>query len=74
MRPNDRWTKQAPTEPGWYWWREHVSMSGLVVRVTDSLQVRYGGFGDPLCLWTGEWYGPLVEPPTIQRQMDEEGV
>lgn len=55
------WTKKAPTEDGWYWWREDISRHGAVLRVVDD-RVYLAGCPFPLSDFGGEWYGPLVEP------------
>jgi len=53
------WTKNKPTEPGWYWYKR---MGGDV----DIVYVRW--YGKKLCImnWEiaddAEWAGPIPEP------------
>ena len=59
------WTKKAPTENGWYWWRPQLSHTAHIVLVSNGRS--YDQFTS--ANWSpkpknrgGEWYGPLVEP------------
>lgn len=65
------WTKNSPTEPGWYWFREDMSRSAVIHKVG-----KWPGGGLAVVLskrWhdhevsapenmSGHWYGPLQEP------------
>jgi hypothetical protein len=59
------WTKEPPTEPGWYWWRKYpesfaepstMNIAGhAYFRGDTEVRIRQG---------EGEWYSdPLPEPP-----------
>lgn len=59
------WTKEPPTEPGWYWWREDLSYNGMIVWVSSDGKV--SRMFAPLWLWLasemgGQWFGPLQVP------------
>ncbi len=64
-RRNDVWTKQPPTEPGWYWWRESLPMLGMIVLVSSGKvhsMFHHTPFAEAPELAGGEWFGPLQEP------------
>ncbi len=56
------WTKQPPTEDGYYWHRDSIEQHA-VIRYVVSGKVRHGvntvGTIDD---YGGEWWGPLPEP------------
>lgn len=65
-----RWTKEPPTKPGWYWWREAPRERTYVVEVFYGEQhinmqlicVRYAGTDDKvhyIVEFDGEWAGPI---------------
>lgn len=61
-----RWTRSKPTEPGWYWWRDHVHGIPTMIEVegdgsdVEPLIVRWDCADDePVEQMDGEWQGPL---------------
>ncbi len=50
-----RWTKEPPTEPGWYWLRQ-ASTKGLVQIVRACVEELPYNWED------AEWAGPIQEP------------
>jgi hypothetical protein len=61
------WTKEPPTEPGWYWWRK--SGAALIIRVGEMVgfpQMSHVGF--PVMPTAGEeWAGPISEPGEVEE-------
>jgi len=58
------WTKQKPTEPGWYWFRgEAHETDPFIVQVDEAGQFQWpdGGYQEA-SLAKGEWAGPIQEP------------
>lgn len=58
-----RWTKEPPTEQGYYWFRKEGFVE--VVKVyRDKVQmfVQYHGNDEDWDLPEGEWAGPIEEP------------
>lgn len=58
------WTKEIPTEPGYYWWRldSNDDPELLLVHIGGSF-FRAGSELEFLCdTQGGEWYGPLTAP------------
>lgn len=61
---NLRWTKNKPTQSGWYWYRGLVEEADPLIVLVDEagyFQWPDGGFQEVL-LTKGEWAGP-IEPP-----------
>ena len=59
-----RWSKDAPTRSGWYWFRGHAHEADpFIVLVDEAGQFQWpdGGFQEVL-LAKGEWAGPIEEP------------
>lgn len=59
-----RWTKEKPTQNGWYWWRtgEDCNLRGIVsVCIETDIMVLAGSY-KYLSQTTGEWAGPIPEP------------
>jgi len=60
-----RWTKEKPTEPGYYWWKSAIGHGVLEVKFVDG-EFRYACGGAeawfPVRLLGGEWAGPLEVP------------
>lgn len=52
------WTRQKPTKPGWYWYRQNGAVG--VVEVHDNGSV--GPDYEDIRWWDGEWAGPLEVP------------
>ena len=67
------WTRETPTEPGWYWYRDREEPEPAIYRVSRTTG------GDLLVVWTdcgidwelahlarhavgAEWCGPLEVP------------
>ena len=60
------WTRDRPTQPGWYWWRG-ITMPMCVVRIVDwrgdgELYVRDGENLTALNECYGNWSGPIPQP------------
>lgn len=53
-----RWTRERPTEPGWYWYRA-VPDSELIVWVNDAGEVSSLNYDTTVDRMPGEWQGPL---------------
>ncbi len=69
-----KWTTEAPTEPGWYWWRAYThrgnAMTPYPVRLTPrnigDLEVSYNGIFETLESMAksgGEYWPEKIEPP-----------
>jgi hypothetical protein len=68
------WTKDKPTQPGYYWYRRHmnqdvrmllVEIARMYPRYKDELMASYTTHEyEPMSLETldGEWQGPLEVP------------
>jgi hypothetical protein len=62
-----KWTKEPPTVPGYYWWRDgHVGPAG-VLRLAEEGRalLSFSTKSDFVCpprMRGGEWCGP-IEPP-----------
>lgn len=68
-----QWTRNIPTEPGWYWYRRRHGANPEVWCVTMvkiyrnwAGQIIVSGWGSPSSM-SGEWAGPL-EPPTEELE------
>lgn len=70
------WSKDAPTEPGFYWVK-WMHRSGLmeeceVVKVYEDRSIWYTGYPgsdcdqDPGCFKDAMWWGPLECPPVTK--------
>lgn len=58
-----RWTKEPPTEPGFYWFRnEEVEGIIQICNSVKGLYVMYHGNDEEWDLPEGEWSGPIQEP------------
>lgn len=60
---NVKWSKETPTQPGWYWYR--------ISKGSYPIIERYDMAAHGLALWEngrilpispGEWAGPIPEP------------
>lgn len=55
-----RWTRERPTEPGWYWFRNSDGLQMLVVIYGPSNHLEVNCQGDTeLEHYHGEFQGPL---------------
>ena len=55
-RPGLVWTKEPPTVPGWYWWREKDRPEGKAIIIyTNDMDLMY-------CADSEEWAGPIPMP------------
>ena len=61
-----KWTREKPTEPGWYWWQRSANDEPVVVHITDLhadkiLRIEYpqGDYGR-LSNCTGSFQGPIT--------------
>lgn len=59
-----RWTKQPPTRPGFYWWRSDRDCEPDIVEVDEMLNgwQTMVESSMPVGLYPGEWFGPLALP------------
>ena len=58
-----RWTKEPPTEPGYYWFiNEEVEGIIQICNSVKGLYVMYHGNDEEWDLPEGEWAGPIQEP------------
>lgn len=68
-----RWSKEPPTMPGWYWWKEGRNEESMIVHVfivahisgEKFLCAQFAGEGDivhRIDKIDGEWAGPISEP------------
>ena len=63
-----RWTAEAPTEPGWYWWRNPDYPPSVespwmrLVRSHRGVVVCDEPFTRDVKVMGGEWAGPLCPP------------
>lgn len=70
--PNLTWTRERPTAPGWYWWREKIhTCPDWIVRVVEIIEYPIGtlyvmGHGLSTRL-DGEWAGPIPQPEETRR-------
>ena len=58
-----KWTKERPTESGWYWFRDTTFgvTSVLEVKIHRDKSIRIGPCYDGE-ITRGEWAGPIPEP------------
>lgn len=58
------WTKQTPTQTGWYWWRQDSSKPAAVVYLAGKLECLqvFSFHSHPAVSMGGEWAGPLRPP------------
>ena len=61
------YTVEAPTKPGWYWYKENRNAAATVVRVSPGGRVRSGARTSRPTYHRvehlrGFWFGPLQEP------------
>ncbi len=59
-----KWTKNKPTEAGWYWYRGQTHEEDpFIVQVDEVGQFQWpdGAFQE-VTLTKGEWAGPIEEP------------
>jgi hypothetical protein len=57
-----RWTKDKPTEQGWYWLKENSYLKPRIVRLTRHDGSLFVNVWDPVGEKDGYWYGPIEEP------------
>lgn len=66
-----KWTREKPTQPGWYWWRAPRKRPRvLLVSAYAFTKTRYqDGLGGDVYLVEnmvpGEWAGPIPEPEEV---------
>lgn len=57
------WSRERPTEPGWYWWRTVSITPSKTVKI-QVVQIGDGGYcwqeGEYTSNLGGEWQGPLT--------------
>jgi len=60
------WTTTAPTQPGWYWWRNlRAKREAEIIYLRwyrDQLALGNFTLKGFTLLETGEWSGPIAEP------------
>ena len=58
-----RWTKENPTENGYYLWRDaNKHLLGIVCICVEQDNIAFGCDISPLSKCTGEWAGPIPAP------------
>jgi len=60
-----RWTKEPPTESGWYWYRHALSSQPQVFEARDTkdgISIYYDQWR-PTFYFEGEWWPEKIEPP-----------
>ena len=58
-----RWTKEPPTEPGFYWYRnEEVEGVIQICKSVKGLYIMCHGFSEEYDIPVGEWAGAIQEP------------
>lgn len=57
-----RWTRETPTEPGWYWMRRGSGYPDPQVVLLDFDCFWVVGVDESFPLRDGEWAGPIPEP------------
>lgn len=62
-----KWTKEKPTEPGWYWWEEDPEYAPRCVRVLSDKRdghsiVNMGTHFRRIDEIPGRFAGPIEEP------------
>lgn len=66
-----RWTKEKPTEPGWYWWRGPV-WGGTRTKMFEVSKDKAGLY---VAAWgyvefmAGEWSGPIPVPLETTKEV-----
>ncbi len=58
------WTKEPPTEAGWYWNRKDISCHGSILFLQGTGYIYFpesGEYFTPVNIG-GEWWGPIPEP------------
>lgn len=61
----DKWSKNLPTKPGWYWWRAKTDYEPIVLNVVkfqNSIRIWNGKWRTPEWL-AGEWWPERIEIP-----------
>ena len=68
------WSKEPPTEPGWYWWSDGVERSEIV-------EIQFSKDGPQMLLlggWEraarGEWSERIQEPVSLEREHSDGGI
>jgi hypothetical protein len=58
-----RWTEQAPTQDGYYWWRQAPGWEGSIVWVRQGAVYWFNCRGaDDANGMGGQWWGPIPQP------------
>ena len=55
-----RWTRERPTEPGWYWYKGDTDLDAVVVWVAPNLCLINLTHKGPVRAYDGLWQGPLT--------------
>lgn len=68
------WSREKPTQPGWYWWRmsEHTRTAPVEIAADEDGVFWKLGPGSPKKADHGEWLGPLT--PKSAKAAWEAGV
>ena len=65
------WTREAPTKPGWYWWRHDAGTGETIVKINFHEGVPYASMA-PCKEWRGEWSSTPIPEPAKQKVEGEE--
>jgi hypothetical protein len=65
-----RWTREKPTQPGWWWWRYEAGRKASVMHISEDHIHGMNVFTvGTLVLFLqevpGEWAGPVPEPEEV---------
>ena len=73
MNTMTEWTKEPPTEPGWYWWRDSIAQ--------EIIHLRWDSNSDDLGYWEpgtmlfhpadrrgGKWWLEPIQPPMTDEK------
>ena len=72
------WTKEPPTEPGWYWWRDEDQTPNCVDVIEDRFDYELkvenepGRWRELDCLNHGEWWPDRIQEP-VSLVLKQEG-
>ena len=67
----NEWTKESPTELGWYWWRFDGNLSVVEMYkhpAYPELRARLIHRDSTACHWTGEWWSERIQEPVSTGQ------
>ena len=69
MTDKPTWTREAPTEPGWYWWRDEDRTPFATEVISDwqdgeiKVEISNNRWDYISALDHGEWWPVPIQPP-----------